>query len=584
MLYELIFSSIFVFILIGISFLFNSEKYSFSLVYAYFFIAIFSSIYAWFGNLNLILELFWIFIGTINWFVFKTKRQKFIHLISSFQSTFWVFLLIFIFFSSFAPTLFDYYSYYVPSIKILDEIGLVSGISNLNWSFGQMSFTHIFQATFNQILDVYLRSNLFVIFFFIFYCYENQKFSLLLFLPFFTFFISSPSPDLMVFCLSLLLAHELFTKNKNEFFLLSTLLFITKPTAFIFILYSFIFWIFSKNKSYKILIICCLIISIYLVKNILITSFPLFPLSLFGLDVTWKPNQQILQNSYEVAQITAFDLKYSLEEIENFSFFKRLISWISVSYFNVIIIILTLTSLFKSFLFKNFNLLILSFIILFKFVFLFYFSPQIRFFLDGILIMIFLFLSVPPKQNVLSEHFVSLSCFTFQSFFQKLRWNFVFLKKDFHCNHSRNHLKSNRFEILQLFKNKIYIFLSILALLFFSFIFSFPKFIPNQKNSISLQFFQPFFKNQLITPVFYQLETFNSYKIGNLIFHVPLNYSYTLNTKTVAFSILDLQKFQKWNIFPQYDIEKKIFFHKKLNSSEKQQLKEIIEKLAKGNS
>ena len=193
--------------------------------------------------------------------------------------------------------------------------------------------------------------------------------------------------------------------------------------------------------------------------------------------------------------------------------------------------------------------------------------------------------SVPPKLRIGKLIFgCSLAVvFSVTIFFQNSA-EAPFLKKDFHYNHSRNHLKSNRFEILQLFKNKIYIFLSILALLFFSFIFSFPKFIPNQKNSISLQFFQPFSKSQLITPVFYQLETFNSYKIGNLIFHVPLNYSYTLNTKTVAFSILDLQKFQKWNIFPQYDIEKKIFFHKKLNSSEKQQLKEIIEKLAKGNS
>lgn len=539
MFYELIFFPILTFVVIGISFLFNSKKHSFSFIYAYFLIAISSAIYAWFGSLNVVLELFWIFFAIFNWLIFKSKRQKFIQLILSFKKSFWIFLLIFIFFSSFSPILFDYYSYYVSSIKILDEIGLISGISNLNWSFGQMSFTHIFQATFNQILDVYLRCNLLVIFFFLFYCYENQKFSLLLFLPIFTFFITSPSPDLMVFCLSLILANELFTKNIDEFFLLSTLLFIAKPTAFIFIFCSFIFWIFSKNKSYKTLIICSLIVSIYLIKNILITSYPLFPLSAFGFDVVWKPNQQILQNSYEVAQTTAFDLKYSLEEIKNFSFFKRLISWISLSYFNVFLIIFLLLFFIKSFLSKSFNLLIISIIIIIKFIFLFYFSPQIRFLTDVILIIIFLYFNIPMKQ------------------------------------------KKIRFEFLQHFKNKIYILLSFLALIFFAFIFSFPKYIPNKNTNISLQFLQPFSKNQLVTPVFYQLENFNSYTIGNLTFFVPLNYSYTLNTKTIAFSILDLQKFQKWNIFPQYDKNKKNIVHKTLNTSEKQELKEIIFQLSK---
>lgn len=538
MLYELIFFPIFAFVLVGISFLFNSENHSFSSIYAYFLVAISSSIYAWFGNLNLFLESFWIFIGIFNWFIFKTKRQQFIHKISKFQFSFWIFLLIFIFFSNFSPTLFDYYSYYVPSIKILDELGLISGISNLNWSFGQMSFTHIFQSTFNQILDVYLRSNLLVIFFFLFYCYENKKLILLLFLPFFTFFISSPSPDLMVFCMSLILANELFTNNKNEFLILSTLLFITKPTAFIFLILSLIFWIISKNKSFKYVLVCCFLISIYLIKNIFVTSFPLFPISVFGFDVPWKPNQQILQNSYEIAQITAFDLKYSLQEIENFSFYKRLITWTSLSYFNIFAVILIILFLFKSILSKNFKLLILSIIIVFKFIFLFYFSPQIRFFLDGILIMIFLI---------------------FMNDFSK-----------------RIEIK---FEFIRTYKNKIYTFLSTISLLIFALIFSFPKFIPNKEKNVSLQFFQPFSTNQFFQPTFYQLETYNTYKIGNLTFNIPLNYSYTLNTKTISFSILDLQKFYKWNIFPQYDKNKKIIIHKKLNSTERQELKRIIEEL-----
>lgn len=57
--------------------------------------------------------------------------------------------------------MFDTYSYYLPTIKWLDQYGLVKGIANFDFNLGQHSLWHIIQASFNESIDGYYKINVF---------------------------------------------------------------------------------------------------------------------------------------------------------------------------------------------------------------------------------------------------------------------------------------------------------------------------------------------------------------------------------------------------------------------------------------
>jgi len=101
--------------------------------------------------------------------------------------------------TSFAPFINDHFSYYASTIKWMSEYGLVKGIANINLILGQQSSWHIFQASFDDILDPFLRINLVLYTIFVIYVFEKKLWSLLLFIPFFFLFLHSPSPDLPLY-------------------------------------------------------------------------------------------------------------------------------------------------------------------------------------------------------------------------------------------------------------------------------------------------------------------------------------------------------------------------------------------------
>ena len=86
-------------------------------------------------------------------------------------------------------------------------------------------------------------------------------------------------------------------------------------------------------------------------------------------------------------------------------------------------------------------------------------------------------------------------------------------------------------------------------------------------------------KNQFFKHAYFVLNSYQTFKIGNLEFNVP-NYDLCFDTPQPALSPDSVKKYFEVGIFPQKKSEnlKDGFIWKKLSSEEKQKLKEIISK------
>ena len=142
------------------------------------------------------------------------------------------------------PYIIDNESYYIQTIKWLNEFGFVKGLANLHMFLGQTSGWHILQSAFNFsfIYDRFndlsglclLLGNYYAILKLNDYLYKDKKsienltIGLLpLFNIFFFQFISAPSPDIPIYVIGFIIFHQ-FTKNYNDsskgtFLIISTL-------------------------------------------------------------------------------------------------------------------------------------------------------------------------------------------------------------------------------------------------------------------------------------------------------------------------------------------------------------------------
>jgi len=94
---------------------------------------------------------------------------------------------------TFSPYILDHFGYYVPTIKWLTEYGLIKGISNLDFTLGQMSIWHIFQAGFSNFSDPFLRINTILLIIYTIYITERKAWIHLCFLPVLLLFSQFPS-------------------------------------------------------------------------------------------------------------------------------------------------------------------------------------------------------------------------------------------------------------------------------------------------------------------------------------------------------------------------------------------------------
>lgn len=485
---------------------------------------------SFFIPLNLFVEIPTVLLGFL--YFFKEKlHQEF----SQFQKKdfflFGIATVIIAWASSFHPYILDHFGYYVPTIQWLTEFGLVKGISNLDFTLGQMSFWHIFQAGFSNFSDPFLRMNAILLIIYAFYIIERKSWIHLCFLPILLLFSQSPNPDLPVIAFSLIILNELISENKNTslLFAFSVFVFAIKPTMIWLPLLIFLHSILIVKTNFKNLIFGGIIILLFFIKNIWTFGYPIFPISIGDMGTTWKPNPEVLKISSQYAIMKTYDMQYSYEEIQHFSTFDFMKNWFCLEGIKSKINLLFILSLaiFSVFAWKKkkkvITLICIS--LLLKSFFVLVFSAQYRFFIDVFFVVFFVM---------------------FHEYFNK---------------------------------KKSIIAFSTLSLVFIS-LLSFPSLIQQSIPSFRLgNFMAGFKKEQLYLPSTYEYHQFNSFKVGNLKFNVSKNYPYNFDTPLPAISPSFIFDDVKAGIFPQLIDKNDIrngFIWKTMTSEDKKEAQAVI--------
>ncbi len=487
------------------------------------------AIISFFFPLDFKVELITIIIGLMGFFYYKIYTQFWSFLRKS-PPAFFVILLFTIFFGAYYPFILDHFGYYVPTVKWLSEFGLVKGISNLDPTLGQMSVWHVLQAGFSNFSDPFLRLNTVLLIVYSIYIFEKKSWIHLVFLPFLLLFAQSPSPDLPVIVLSLIILNELLNSNRNAvlLFAFSAFVFFIKPTMIWLPIVILLYGLVVLKSKITFIIPGIFILVLMSFKNIWVFGFPIFPVQFLDFGFNWRPNAVLLANSAEMALLKTFDLQYSYQEIQEFSFFDFAKNWLFLKGIKGNVhqfFVLTLLAFIIFAIRKNSKIVwIIFFSVMIKCVVVLLFSAQYRFFLDVFFVAFFvIFFQALSKKN-------------------SLRIFFVF---------------------------------SVIT----GTLLSFPKLTKTVFPSFNLGYFMTgFSENQFFKPASFELKNYKTYQFGNLKFNVVQQYPFSFDTPLPSISPYFLQKYLEAGIFPQLQGKtlKEGFIWRKMSAAEKIELQKVI--------
>ena len=268
------------------------------------------------------------------------------------------------------------------------------------------------------------------------------------------------------------------------------------------------------------------VLGIYIFKNIWVFGYPFFPVQMFDFGVSWSPNAEILKQSSEVAILKTYDLKFTISEIQQFTTWDYIYHWFTLhsykKYIHIAFVLLMVIYTIFTFQKKQKTLYLLWISILLKTIFVLYFSAQFRFFIDVFFVAFVVVFGLKVKEKI------SLLSFS-------------------------------------------------LGAVLVLFLMSFPKILQSQVRTFKLgHYMQGFTVTQLYRPAVFELNSYQTFKIGNLDFNVP-NYDLSFDTPQPSLSPYSVKKYYEAGIFPQ-KISENIqdgFVWKKLSPEEKEELKKI---------
>ena len=495
------------------------------------------TVLAFFFPLNLAIEQSTVLVGLAAFFYYQTYLD-FWRFFSEAKFSFIVIAFLTLFFGSYYPFILDHFGYYVPSVKWISEIGLVRGMANLDLLLGQMSVWHILQAGFSGFSDPFLRINVVMLITYLIYIYEKKDWIHLIFLPVLYLFIQSPSPDLPAIVLSLIILSEILRGSKSSglLFTLSVLVFAIKPTMVWLPVFVVLNIVFNLKSSLKALIPGSVLLSLFLFKSIWTFGFPVFPVQVLDLGLSWKPNAELLKNSSQMAILKTYDMQFTAGEIKNFSLVDHIKNWLFLEGIKGKIHLLFLLSLVVFLIYslrqKSRIVWLLFVAVVLKSIVVLLFSAQYRFFLDVFFVIFFV-----------------MCC---QIGAQKKRSLMVFM-------------------VLSVF---IGVFLS------------FPNVLKTVFPTFRLgSFMTGISKNQFYKPSYFELNEFKTYQIGNLKFNVVQEYPFSFDTPLPAISPQFIQEDLDAGIFPQLKgtTLKEGFKWRNISEAEKIQIQKILDDWAVGN-
>jgi hypothetical protein len=393
---------------------------------------VFASFWAIFGKVNIEFHLFLILLNIGLFLKFKKEIQvlyqsffkELLSLTNSLKIISSLIAVLILAQCASIPYVIDNESYYIQTIKWINEYGFVKGLANLHFFLAQTSGWHITQSAFNfsflydQFNDLsgfcLLLGNIFCILKLNDY-FKNQDKSYLIIGLFplanvFLFqFISTPSPDIPIYVFSFILFFYFFEKYQNtniETFNLIVILVLfslyIKTTALVLAAIPLVLLIKNfKNifpKLLKSIVISIIILLLFLTKNSIISGYPIFPIAdlhLFQSD--YRIPETIAKLYYQETKLHAYFLSY--EQYNKMAFYELFIRWLTLpklhGLFNKLSVILIIIS--PTFIYKYFNkkeIWVLYFIMCLQMLMLFLSSPQYRFFINFVLLFSFLLMSL----------------------------------------------------------------------------------------------------------------------------------------------------------------------------------------------
>jgi len=401
---------------------------------------IFSSIWAIFGRINiefhiiLLLANLAIFLKYQKeiWLLYKSFFQELYSLTVSLKIALSITTILILAQCASIPYVLDNESYYIQTIKWINEYGFVKGLANLHFFLAQTSGWHILQSAFNfsflydKFNDIsgfcLLLGNIFsIVKLNDYFKNNNQNYLIIGLLPlanvFFFQFISAPSPDIPIYIFSFVIFFyflenfkTLTVENFNLIVILVLFSLFIKTTSVALILLPIL--LFFKNLKklvphlLKPILISIIVLTLFMVKNTIISGFPFFPIINFHFfETNYRIPETIARLYYQETKLYGYFL--TNEQYDKMSVYELFIRWISLpklhGLFNklsIFLIIICPILIYKRFHKKA--IWSLFFIMCLQLVLLLFSSPQYRFYMNFLLFFsFFLFALIVNKERII---------------------------------------------------------------------------------------------------------------------------------------------------------------------------------------
>jgi hypothetical protein len=327
------------------------------------------------------------------------------------------------------PFLIDNETYYLQTIKWLNEYGFVKGLANLHIFFGQTSGWHIAQSAFNFSF-VYnnfndlsgfclVLGNLFAILKLnTFFTNHTKTYLIVGLLPIANVllfqFISAPSPDITVYIISFIVFFYFIENYKNgssdafkTMVILVLLMLYCKPTSFLMALLPLsLLVIHFKTLSHQLFssfTMAVFILGLYITKNTILTGYPLFPLNGWDWNTyDFKVPRELVDFYFNEKRMYRFFL--TQEEYQSLSFTQKCAKWFSINTVNglfnglSVLLVVTLPWIIKKFVPQKAFWWLYALMIV-QLALLLLTSPQYRFFIHFNLFFAFTLATIVVKSK-----------------------------------------------------------------------------------------------------------------------------------------------------------------------------------------
>ncbi|MGC4039422.1 MAG: hypothetical protein QM710_01130 [Flavobacterium sp.] len=408
-------------------------------------ITVLTTAWAFFGPIAITYHSILLIVSVLFWFnnkeTFNLVLKDFLAKIIDFQLPLKILLaassLLILAQSATLPFIIDNESYYIQTIKWLNQYGFVKGLANLHLFLGQMSGWHITQSAYsfsflyNRFNDLngfcLLLGNIFAFKKLDSYLSSGNRWDLTFGLLPLTYaflfqFVSSPSPDLPVYIFGFILfSYYLQNENKKERFLIIGILSIyavfIKVTALVLLLFPLFLLLQNfkvlKKELVKITFIGGLVLFLLLLKNTMLTGYPLFPLLCFRLDfldftvpgiiMDYFFSKSMLHSFYY--PYGAFDKSSVSDILKHYFLFNGMTGYIGIA--TVFTLLLFPIMIIKMRLQKSIWAMYFAFVILA--VLLCFSSPQYRFYIYFSLFFWLILVSFLASKPTLATRLIALS-------------------------------------------------------------------------------------------------------------------------------------------------------------------------------